>query len=65
MSTSPQEDRDWVRRYHEDYLTLDELASVLGITTREGASQRLERAGIRPRTPEETRSLRRRRNRTY
>jgi transcriptional regulator with XRE-family HTH domain len=62
MTTPSGDELDWVRRYREDYLTLDELAKLMGITSREGASRRLERMGVTPRTPSETKQLRKRRD---
>lgn len=59
MSESTTESPDWLRRYREEYLTLDEVGELEGIT-REGVRQRLKRLGIEPRSLAETRRLRER-----
>lgn len=59
MSESTTESPDWLRRYRDEYLTLDEVGELEGIT-REGVRQRLKRLGIEPRSLAETRRLRER-----
>ena len=59
VSESTTESPDWLRRYREEYLTLDEVGELEGIT-REGVRQRLKRLGIEPRSLAETRRLRER-----
>ncbi|MBY4209101.1 hypothetical protein HQO44_21875 [Rhodococcus fascians] len=47
----------WVRRYIDEYLTLEEVGQLENIT-REGVRARLKRLGIEPRTLKETSQLR-------
>jgi hypothetical protein len=60
MTTSPEDRPTWLHRYLEEYLTLDQVGELEGIT-REGVRQRLKSIGIKPRTAEETSQLRERR----
>ena len=60
MTASPQDSPTWLRRYLDEYLTLDEVGKLDGIT-REAVRQRLKSMGIKPRTLEETYLLRERR----
>ena len=60
MTTSPEVRPIWLRRYLDEYLTLDEVGLLEGIT-REAVRQRLLGMGIKPRTTEETHRLRERR----
>lgn len=48
----------WLTKYEEEFLTLEELGTLEGIT-REGARQRLIALGIVPRSTKETHELRR------
>ena len=50
----------WARRYLQEYLTLEEVGELEGIT-REGVRQRLKALGLEPRTQGETSKLRERR----
>ena len=59
MSELQPDSPEWLRRYREEYLTLDEVGELEGIT-REGVRQRLKRLGIEPRSLAETRRLRER-----
>lgn len=47
----------WLHRYLTEYLTLDEVGELEGVT-REGVRHRLQRIGIKPRTASETRRRR-------
>lgn len=47
----------WLRRYLQEYCTLEEIAEAEGIT-REGVRQRLKSLGIEPRTQSDTSRLR-------
>lgn len=60
MSEIAPDDPLWLRRYREEYLTLDEVGRLEGIT-REGVRQRLKGLGIKPRTLAETKRLQERR----
>ena len=60
MTTAPEDSPAWLRRYREEYLTLDEVGKLEGIT-REAVRQRLKSMGIKPRSTGETRELRERR----
>ena len=60
MTISPEDRPIWLRRYLDEYLTLDQVGELEGIT-REAVRQRLNSMGIKPRTAEETRRLRERR----
>lgn len=60
MSELPVESPDWLRRYVEEYWTLDQVGKLEGIS-REGVSKRLESLGIKPRAASETLELRGRR----
>jgi hypothetical protein len=60
MAVSPQDSPTWLRRYLDEYLTLDEVGKLEGIT-REAVRLRLRAMGIKPRTVEETYLLRERR----
>lgn len=57
MSESTTEIPDWLRRYRDEYLTLEEVGELEGIT-REGVRNRLKRLGIKPRSLSETNRLR-------
>lgn len=57
MSASTAESPDWLRRYREEYLTLDEVAKLEGIT-RQGVSARLKSLGIKSRSLSESNRLR-------
>lgn len=50
-------DDDWLRKYQQEYLTLEQVAAIAGIT-REGVRQRLKARGIQPRSLSETTRLR-------
>jgi hypothetical protein len=60
MTTLPEDRPAWLRLYLEEYLTLDQVGELEGIT-REGVRQRLKSMGIKPRTAGETSRLRERR----
>ena len=60
MPTSPEHSPAWLRRYLEEYLTLDEVGKLDGIS-REAVRQRLNYMGIKPRSAKETSELRERR----
>lgn len=60
MPASPEDSPTWLRRYLDEYLTLDEVGKLEGVT-REAIRQRLKGMGIKPRTVEETYLLRERR----
>lgn len=57
MTNDPPASPEWLRRYLEDYWTLDEVGELEGIS-REAANNRLEALGIKPRTASETLELR-------
>lgn len=60
LSELTLENPSWVRRYLQEYLTLEEVGEMEGIT-REGVRQRLKALGIEPRAQGETAKLRERR----
>jgi hypothetical protein len=55
-STPPPD--EWLRRYLDEYLTLEETAQIVGNITREGVRHRLRALGITPRSNAETYRLR-------
>jgi hypothetical protein len=57
MPTDSEVSPQWLRKYQDDYLTLDEVGESEGVT-REAIRQRLKALGITPRSLEETRRLR-------
>jgi predicted DNA-binding protein YlxM (UPF0122 family) len=60
MTTSPEDQPTWLRRYLEEYLTLEEAGKLEGIS-KQAVQQRLNNMGIKPRSAKETSRLRERR----
>lgn len=53
-----EQSEEWLRRYLNDYLTLEQAAELAGGITREGVRQRLKARGLAPRGLAETLRLR-------